>query len=247
MEYESQKIDVLNSIKGNSDSNSFEIYKNGNEINIYNNYNFVFIFNDDYFLILYEQHNPNINNSKLADNSGNQEEVDSKLNKKILKLKLKLIPIYKSEIENSKNLLPQEGIIRDINNDNEKNDFNFNIENENNNLNFKKDLKKIPKKFFEDNLNFKSSYDGNDRDSIPDEKISSLSSSILFTGNVVKYKSENISPKIDDFSSLDYDFSKELFNENTNNNEIFDNSFNFEQSIEELRNYINLVGISLFE
>ena len=43
----------------------------------------------------------------------------------------------------------------------------------------------------------------------------------------------------------EYDISKDFFSDNASTNEIFDNSVSFEQSIEELRSYISLVGISL--
>lgn len=42
----------------------------------------------------------------------------------------------------------------------------------------------------------------------------------------------------------DFEISKEFFSDNASTNELFDNNLSFEQSIEELRNYISLVGIS---
>jgi alpha-tubulin suppressor-like RCC1 family protein len=42
----------------------------------------------------------------------------------------------------------------------------------------------------------------------------------------------------------DFEISKEFFSDNASTNELFDNNISFEQSIEELRNYISLVGIS---
>jgi hypothetical protein len=42
----------------------------------------------------------------------------------------------------------------------------------------------------------------------------------------------------------DFEISKEFLSENASTNELFDNNVSFEQTIEELRNYISLVGIS---
>lgn len=48
-------------------------------------------------------------------------------------------------------------------------------------------------------------------------------------------------------NSEDEEYGAELFTENASDSEIFESTFNFEQKIEELRSYINLVGISLLE
>lgn len=42
----------------------------------------------------------------------------------------------------------------------------------------------------------------------------------------------------------EYDISKDFFSDNASTNELFENNMSFEQSIEELRSYISLVGIS---
>lgn len=242
-------VDVLNTI------NDVENKKHNNlneniRANILNSYNLVFILNDDNFVILYE---PQANeNFKSIEKSLSQEKINSKLSTR--ELKIELVPMFDLGFDKSNNSLkPEERIA--IGPEYEKEEIN-NFADTSNELtaqksNFSDNMQENIVQYGTNNMKIKLSYNQgeNVNKSIFEDKTSNISSNLITAGNLGagNFYSEIGMLKNEDKGSLDEEYSKELFTENATNDEIFENTFNFEQSIEELRNYINLVGISLLE
>jgi hypothetical protein len=125
------------------------------------------------------------------------------------------------------------------NNYNYKNNYNYNDSNYNsdNDLNLSKN-----NYFSNKNLNFENFILNDDYNNINNNEDNNNYNNYNNYNNF-NNKIENINGSF----SQDNLFGKELFTDHTENNEIFVNNFSFEQTVEELRSYINLVGISLIE
>lgn len=127
---------------------------------------------------------------------------------------------------------------------------NNNILYENNSLN----EEKVQYLYDSNNIKLKLSCD-NEKNFDKFNKLNNFNSNELnlnnyFSNNYNSNKNLNLNftpQKNNESFSQENLYGKELFSENSENNEIFNNNFSFEQTIEELRSYINLVGISLLE
>jgi len=250
---EYNKVDVLNSLnelKNNEfkySASNLNKLKDG-KTNIYNNYNFVFILNDENFIIFYEpqiQTDPSLN-SNIEKSKSFDDISSSKIQSKVLKIE------FVSITENENNeleevFIPDEKMMlhidqREFEDSNRfKNDIN--IQNPSVNQN----IREYSNFYNSNNGKIQISYNENEKNQMFDDKFSNFSSNLITAGNIENYYNEYFLSQKEDKVSLDEEYSKELFTEDAANDEIFDKSFNFEQSIEELRNYINLVGISLLE
>ena len=192
--------------------------QNNFEINLFNLYNFVFILTDENLLIFYEQ--SSILNSNNSESLISENDKNNFLyNKNNHLLEIKLIPIL------------------------EENNSNIEFGNANKNSN------NLNKEFFtgisptnKNNIKFKTTYKENKIDDLEEEKISVLCSNLITSGNI-----DNYSDNENDSTQRNFEYGNELFTENASSTDIFDNFYSFEQTIEELRSYINLVGISLSE
>lgn len=203
--------------------------------------------NDDNFIILYEPICTYSDDISYSKNSNSLEKIEQKLQTKTLKIEF--LPIFEFEknfLNNS--FIPEErkpidSIIKE-NSSNLNMSVNQSLEDNNlrkstnNNNRLNRGSNKIKIKLSYNEIE-------NENNSVSEDKTSNISNSLLTAGNFGNYYSDNIFNN--DKGSLEEDYSKDLFTENATNDEIFNNSFNFEHSIEELRNYINLVGISLLE
>jgi len=259
---DNRKIDILYSINNDVkylEGNNLKEEHNKDSSNILNLYNFVFILNDENFVILYEPqiHDSNNPNKSIEKSSVISElELNSKYPSSCKSLEIELVPMFETGNEaNNCFTLPHERVtigLESVKEDISSDD----LSNNNSSIHETTDAQKsIPNSTYDikiqnnfiqygtNNLKMKLTYNSeNENKSLFEDKTGNISSNFITDGNIGEAGSY-----YNDNSLNDEEYPKELLTENANNDEIFKNTFSFEQTIEELRNYINLVGISLLE